>query len=300
MTIFIIGIILFFFAKNVAELFPHIPTVSRIARTAGLALAVVGIASASVKQIDAGHVGVQSLFGKVQGNVLTSGLNVVNPFVEVHTFDIKTQNYTMSSISTEGDKTGDDAIRVLSADGLEVIIDLTILYSVIPSEASNIYREIGVDYKNVIVRPITRTKIRDNAVYYDAVNLYSKQRDEFQAKIFASIEKDFKVRGLVLEQLLVRNITLPPSVKAAIESKINAEQDAQKMQFVLQKEKQEAERKRVEAQGIADYQRIINSEITDKLLQYESIKAQKEIALSPNSKVIIMGKGSGQVLISDK
>lgn len=300
MAIFIIGLLLFLFAKNLAELFPNLETMQRILRLTGLVMVVVGISTATVKQIDAGHVGVQSLFGKVQGRILTSGLNVINPLVEVHAFDIKTQNYTMSSISTEGDKTGDDAIRVLSADGLEVIIDLTILYSVMPSEAPNVYREIGVDYKNVIVRPITRTKIRDNAVYYDAVALYSKQRDEFQARIFKSIEKDFKTRGLVLEQLLIRNITLPLSVKAAIESKINAEQDAQKMEFVLQKEKQEAERKRVEAQGIADYQRIINSEITDKLLQYESIKAQKEIALSPNSKVIIMGKGNGSVLISDK
>jgi regulator of protease activity HflC (stomatin/prohibitin superfamily) len=214
--------------------------------------------------------------------------------------DIKTQNYTMSAISTEGEKSGDDAIRALSADGLEVILDLTILYSVIPAEASRIYREIGLDYRNTVVRPIARTKIRDNAVYYDAVALYSTKRDEFQAKIFDGIQKDFKERGLVLEQLLVRNITLPASVKAAIESKINAEQDAQKMQFVLQKEKQEADRKRVEAQGIADYQRIINSELSDKLLQYETIKAQKEIALSPNAKIIIMGKGNGQILINDK
>src|SRR4029079_4904059 len=123
---------------------------------------------------------------------------------------------------------------------------------------------------------------------------------EFQDRIFKGIERDFKTRGLLLEQLLVRNITLPQSVKVTIESKINAEQDAQKMQFVLQKERQEAERKRVEAQGIADYQRIINTEITDKLLQYESIKAQKEIALSPNAKVIVMGKGNSSVLINDK
>ena len=300
MTLFIIGLLLFAFAKNASELFPQIPGIVRIVRFAGLALVVVGLANSTIKQVDAGHVGVQSLFGKVQERVLTSGLNFINPFVDVYDIDIKTQNYTMSSIATEGDKTGDDAIRVLSADGLEVIIDLTILYSVIPSEAPRIYREIGLDFKNIIVRPITRTKIRDNAVYYDAVNLYSKQRDEFQVKISESIEKDFKSRGLVLEQLLVRNITLPASVKAAIESKINAEQDAQKMQFVLQKEKQEAERKRVEAQGIADYQRIVNSELTDKLLQYENIKAQKEIALSPNAKVIIMGKGSAPIIIGDK
>jgi regulator of protease activity HflC (stomatin/prohibitin superfamily) len=300
MTLIITGLVLFLLAKNLAELLPNVSSIKRLIRYTGIALMIIGLLNSSVKQIDAGHVGVQSLFGEVQNRVLTSGLNFVNPLVEVHDFDIKTQNYTMSSISTEGDKSGDDAIRVLSADGLEVVIDLTVLYSIIPSEAPKIFREIGPDYKNIVVRPITRTKIRDNAVYYDAVALYSKQRDEFQVKISQSIEKDFKSRGLILEQLLVRNITLPVSVKAAIESKINAEQDAQKMEFVLQKEKQEAERKRVEAQGIADYQRIVNSELTDKLLQYETIKAQKEIALSPNSKVIIMGKGNNPVLVSDK
>ncbi|MEO8148029.1 MAG: prohibitin family protein [Bacteroidia bacterium] len=301
MTLIILGLLLILFAKYSVTLFPRAYQLPNILRFAGIGIAIIGLATSTVKQIDAGQVGVQSLFGKVQDNTLESGLNLINPLVEVRMVDIKTQNYTMSSIATEGDKTGDDAIRVLSGDGLEVVIDLTILYRVIPSQAPGIYKKIGLDYKNTVVRPITRTKIRDNAVYYDAVNLYSKQRDEFQQRIFKGIEKDFNARGLVLEQLLVRNITLPQSVKEAIESKINAEQEAQKMQFVLQKEKQEAERKRVEAQGIADYQRIINSEITDKLLQYESIKAQKEIALSPNAKVIIMGKGNGsQVLISDK
>jgi regulator of protease activity HflC (stomatin/prohibitin superfamily) len=300
MLLFVIGTVLFIFTTQVASLFPYNPKIPLLLRFGGLALALFGIASASVKQIEAGQVGVQSLFGKVQPRVLESGLNVINPFMEVNSMDIKTQNYTMSAVSTEGDKSGDDAIRALSADGLEVVLDLTILYSVIPSEAPRIYREIGLDYRNTVVRPISRTKIRDNAVYYDAVSLYSNRRDEFQAKIFNGIQKDFKSRGLLLEQLLVRNITLPSSVKAAIESKINAEQDAQKMQFVLQKEKQEADRKRVEAQGIADYQKILSSELSDKLLQYESIKAQKEIALSPNAKIIIMGKGNGQVMISDK
>ena len=155
-------------------------------------------------------------------------------------------------------KPGDDAIRVLSADGLEVIIDLTVLYKVVPSSAPDILRQTCIDYTDKIVRPLTRTKIRDNAVYYDAVSLFSTKRDEFQARITRSIEEDFRRRGLLLEQILIRNITLPQSVKTSIEQKITAEQDAQKMQFVLQKEKQEAERKRVEAQGIADYQRIIS------------------------------------------
>ena len=267
----------------------------------GVALLVLGAATSTVVQVGVGQVGVQTLFGQVQARVLQPGLSVVNPLVDVTRFDTRTQNYTMSAVHNEGQQAGDDAIRVLSADGLEVVIDLTVLYHVVPEQAPRILETIGEDYQEKIVRAISRTRIRDNAVYYDAVALYSTRREEFQARILAAIEKDFRANGLRLDQLLIRNIQLPQSVKTSIESKISAEQDAQKMQFVLQKEKQEAERKRVEAQGIADYQRIVNTELSDKLLQYESIKAQQAIATSPNAKVIILGKSGGaQVLIGDK
>jgi regulator of protease activity HflC (stomatin/prohibitin superfamily) len=266
----------------------------------GVILIFLGIVSSAFKQIDAGKVGVTSLYGSVQPSVLESGLHIINPLLEVTDFDIQTQNYTMSAIHSEGAQEGDDAIRVLSNDGLEVVIDLTVLYRVSPESAPKIFKQIGVNYTDKIVRPVTRTRIRDNAVYYDAVALYSTKRNEFQQRIYKSIEDDFKTRGLILEQLLIRNINLPASVKTTIESKINAEQEAQKMQFVLQKEKQEAERKRVEAQGIADYQRIISMGLTDKQLQYEQIKAQKELAASPNSKMIFMNGKSAPVIISDK
>lgn len=264
-------------------------------------LVLIGLLSSMIVQIDAGTIGVQSLFGKVQNRTLDPGLNVVNPLVKVTHFDTKTQNYTMSAVHDEGEKMGDDAIRVLSQDGLEVIIDVTILYRVQPNRAPEILKEIGTDYRNVIVRPMVRTKLRDNAVYYDAVSLYSTKRDEFQNRIFENLKAEFDLRGLELESLLVRNIMLPESVKATIESKINAEQEAQKMTFVLQKEKQEAERKRVEAQGIADYQRILSTGLSDKLLQYETIKANKEIALSTNAKIIIMPPGKNvPIILNDK
>jgi regulator of protease activity HflC (stomatin/prohibitin superfamily) len=266
-------------------------------RIAGVILLLLGASVSMFKVIDAGQVGVKTLFGKVENDVLYSGLNVINPLVEVTNFDTKTQNYTMSGIHDEGSKAGDDAIRVLSSDGLEVTIDLSVLFKVRATEAPRILKEIGNDYLDKIVRPISRTAIRDNAVYYEAVALYSTKRQEFQDKIFKTINESFAKRGLVLEQLLVRNITLPESVKKSIESKINAEQDAQKMTFVLQKERQEAERKRVEAQGIADYQRILSTGLSDKQLQYEAIKAQKEIALSPNTKIIIMGNSKGAPVI---
>jgi len=279
---------------------PEYGRFGKVVRGLAIMIVLAGVLAKCIIQIGAGEVGVKSLFGNVQNDVLSSGLHFINPFVEVKHLDIKTQNYTMSGVHDEGAQSGDDAIRVLTSDGLEVTIDLTVLYKLLPSEAPRLLRETGDDYTDKIVRPVTRTKIRDNSVYYEAIALYSTKRDEFQQRIFASIENDFKKRGLVLEQLLVRNITLPQSVKATIEQKINAEQDAQKMQFVLQKEKQEAERKRVEAQGIADYQRIINTGLTDQQLQYEQIKAYLELAKSPNSKVIIMGKGSAPVILDTK
>ncbi len=298
MAIIILGIIVLIAGFTLGKVESPVQRYTGTIRLTGIIILLIGAAYSSVYQIEPGQVGVQKLFGKVNNNTLESGLNIINPLAEVVTFDIRTQNYTMSGVNDEGDKASDDAIRVLSADGLEVVIDLTVLYKVVPSETPRILQQIGTDYKNTIVRPLCRTKIRDNAVYYDAVALYSTKRDEFQDRIFKTIETDFKTRGLILEQLLVRNITLPESVKTTIESKINAEQDAQKMIFVLQKERQEAERKRVEAQGIADYQKILSTGLSDKQLQYEMIKA---IATSPNAKLIFMdAKKPASIIVDGK
>lgn len=300
MAFIIFGLIVFVIGFVVSRSGEQFKRFGGPVRLIGLLIILIGVITACVVQVEAGQIGVKKLFGKVQNDVLGSGLHFINPLLDVDQMDIKTQNYTMSGVHDEGAKSADDAMRVLAADGLEVTIDLTVLYKLLPSDAPKMVRETGLDYTDKIVRPLTRTKIRDNAVYYDAVSLYSTKRDEFQQRIFKSIEQDFKQRGLILEQLLVRNITLPQSVKTTIEHKISAEQEAQKMQFVLQKETQEAERKRVEAQGIADYQRIINMGLTDKQLQYESIKAQLEIAKSQNAKIIIMGKGNTPVILDGK
>jgi regulator of protease activity HflC (stomatin/prohibitin superfamily) len=300
MFFLVLGILLLIAGFVIAVRTDSVRRYSRPVQILGLLMALAGLSSASFVQIDAGEVGVQTLYGKVQTEVLTSGLHFINPLMEVHKMDIKTLNYTMSAVRDEGAKEGDDAIRVLTSDGLEVIIDLTVLYRVLPTEAPNIYREIGLDYTDKVVRPIARTRIRDNAVYYDAVSLYSSKRDEFQRRIFESISSEFQKRGLVVEQLLIRNIQLPQAVKSSIEQKMTAEQDAQKMQYVLQKEQQEAQRKRVEAQGIADYQHIISESLTDRQLQYEFIKAQLEIAKSPNAKVIILGKSSTPIMLDAK
>lgn len=301
MVVIILGLLLIVVTIFLARSVEGVHRMRTLLYLAGGALVIIGIATSAVRQINPGEVGVQVLFGKVKDNVLYEGLTVVNPLVDIRTLSIQTQNYTMSGISDEGAGAGDDAIRVLSSDGLEVTIDLTVLYRVLPTDAPAIVRRIGPEYQDKIVRPITRTRIRENSVYYTAIDLYSRKRDEFQQRISQSIEKDFRERGLVLENLLVRNITLPLSVKESIERKITAEQEAQRMEFVLDKGEQEAKLKQIEAEGVATAQRILNEALTDRILQYETIKMQKELATSPNSKIIIMGgKNAPPIFLNDR
>lgn len=301
-SLIFLGVVLLFIGMTARSPNPSLLRFSGLLKTGGIFAIVLGLLSASIRIVEPGKVGVKVLFGKVQKEVLSSGLNIINPLIKVEFFDITTQTYTMSGTETELSQLSDAPIRVLSADGLEVTIDMTVLYRINPVQAPGIRREIGpgLSYIDKIVRPTARTRIRDNAVIYNAVDLYSTKREEFQSKIFESIKTDFDKRGIILENLLVRNISLPPSVKAAIEAKINAEQEAQKMQFVLQKETQEAERKRVEAQGISDYQQILSRSLTEKLLRYEQIKALQNLVKSNNSKVIIMGDSKGASVLIGK
>jgi len=290
MSLIILGVVIFLIAMFASRNSP-IGKWKGLLGLAGIIVVIVGIATSAVRQVDAGRIGVQVLFGEVQKSILHEGLNFVNPLVDVNEMSIQTQNYTMSAISEKGTGAGDDAIRVLSKDGLEVIIDLTVLYRIIPDEAPKLFREIGMNYQDKIIRPITRTGIRESASYFDAIDLFAEKREEFENRIKTKIENDFKTRGLIIEQMLIRNITLPTSVKESIERKITAVQESQRMKFVLEREEQEAERKRVEAKGIADAQRILNEGLSDRVLQYESINVQKELVNSPNSKIIILGSG---------
>lgn len=302
-VLIILGLLILIFGAGFISANPQFKNFQNLTKNIkflGAALALLGVLLSCFVQIDNGFTGVTKLFGKVQNTILSPGLNFVNPLYEVEKLDVRTQNYTMSAVRTEGQVEGDDAIRVLTSDGLEVTIDLTVLFRLNPDETPRLLRETGADYIDKIVRPVSRTKIRDNAVRFEAVSLYSTKREEFESRIFKGIENEFKRRGIVLENILIRNISLPQSVKSSIEQKIQAEQEAQKMQFVLLKEKQEAERKRVEAQGIADYQAKINSTLTPELLKYEQIKAYKEMATSQNSKTIIMGSGNAPVILDGK
>ncbi len=241
----------------------------------------------SIIQIGPGEVGVPILFGNVQDNTLKSGLNFINPLVVVEKLDIKTQAYTMSGVKDEGTVKGDDAIVTLSSDGLSLRLDVTIWFRLGEAQAPNLLRTIGVDYVEKIVRPAARTALRDVSVMFTATDIYSAKRDDFQSEITKNLEKAFDGRGIVLERILLRNVELPQKVKEAIDEKISSEQRAQQMVYVLQKEKQEAERKRVEAEGIAQAQKIISNTISAQYLQWKYIEALKEIVNSKNNTILI-------------
>jgi regulator of protease activity HflC (stomatin/prohibitin superfamily) len=301
MAIFIIGIILLISGIIMTPTNEQSKKAKGALRIIGIIVAAGGVLLASITIIPAGHVGVKVLFGKTQEGFLPEGLHIINPLLEIQEFSTRTQNYTMSSGTEEGQKAGDDAIRILSNDGLEVNIDLTILYRVNPGSAPTIYKKIGKGFEDKIVRPVTRTGIRNSAAKFNAIELFAEKRAEFETEIIDNISDTLANRGFNLEQILIRKIDLPTKVKESIERKITAIQEAERMEYVLQKEKSEAERKRVEARGISDAQKIINENLTSKLIQFETIKMQKEIATSQNSKIIIMdGKNAPPLFINDK
>lgn len=260
----------------------------RIAAGVGI---LVALFFSFIQQIGPGEVGVQVLFGNVQDRVLRSGLNYINPLVEVEVLDIKTQAYTMSG-SNDKDMNElinkkSDPIQTLSADGLTLVLDVTVWYRLSADDAPDIIRNIGVDYESKIVLPAIRTAIRDVAVNFPANDIYSSKRDDYVNEVAAKLEGSFKGRGLILEKVLLRNVELPLKVREAIDEKISSEQRAQQMVYVLQKEKQEAERKTIEAQGVAEAQRIINSTISNSYLQWKYIETLKELVNSPNNSFVI-------------
>ena len=185
--------------------------------------------------VDAGQTGVQSLFGKVRDAELSSGFHLKNPFVRITKMPIRTQEYTMSKARGEGDRFGDDAITELNKEGLSVDLDITVLFHIEEEKASDIYRDIGLGYREVIIRPAIRSIIREAIAQYDAKDIYSDKREEATQKIFERIQETFTTRGIEVEEVLVRNVELPTDLAASIEQKLQAEQEAARYDFVLER-----------------------------------------------------------------
>ncbi len=239
-----------------------------------LGVLIIGIAlfASSIVVIDAGETGVFSLFGKVSDQELSSGFHIINPFGKVEKMTIRTQDYTMTSTQGEGQVKGVDTIAALTKEGLSVDLDVTILYRLNESNASDIYKDVGTMYDSKIIRPAIRSTIRKVVAQYDAKVIYSEKRSEVTAQINKELIEKLKLRGIIIEDTMMRNITLPLKLSNSIEEKLQAEQEAKKMEFVLDREKKEKERKIIEAEGQKESQEIINKSLTSNYLQYLYIK----------------------------
>ena len=272
------------------------------ASSALLVVAALLFAVSCAVIIPAGHVGVQVLFGKVKPTALTEGIQLINPFVDVQEMSVRTETYTMSATSSEGPMRGDDSIQALSSDGLLMPLDITIAFRLVGSDAPRVYRDIGADYVDKIIRPASRTAVREAIAGFTAQEAYSTKREALPQKMHDLLtermhslleqREDFKgATGFIVDQVMLRKIQLPDKVKNAIEAKLEAAQQAEQMQFVLDKERQEAERKRIEAKGVSDFQTIVSQSINANLLQWKGIEATETLSKSQNAKIVIIGSG---------
>ncbi|PIR76818.1 MAG: band 7 protein [Candidatus Magasanikbacteria bacterium CG10_big_fil_rev_8_21_14_0_10_42_10] len=226
--------------------------------------------------VSAGHTGVQSLFGKVMDQELSSGFHIKNPFVHVTELSTRTEDYTMSITQGEGERVTPDAIRALTKEGLQVDLDITVLYHLQEEHASDIYRDVGLGYDEVVIRPLTRSTIREIVAQYSAKDIYSEKRGEASQMILETLQSKLDPRGIEVEDVLLRNVVLPDNLATSIEAKLQAEQESERYDFVLEKEKKEAERKRIAAEGQRDAQQIINQSLTTRYLEYLYIESLKD------------------------
>ncbi len=252
----------------------------RNARRAASALAglvIISIAlSVTLTIVPAGHVGVVDFFGRVPDKELQPGIQFKIPFAKVIPISIQTQEYTMVSNISEGRVKENDSINALTKEGLTVNLDITALYHVDSARAAEIYKTIGKEYETKILRPTIRSSIRGVVAQFDASALYSEKREEAGQKILLDAKTQFDERGFIIEGVLIRNVILPQKLADAIEEKLRADQEAQRFDFILAKEEKEAERKRIEAKGQRDAQKIINESLTAQYLQYLYIQGLKE------------------------
>jgi regulator of protease activity HflC (stomatin/prohibitin superfamily) len=226
--------------------------------------------------IPAGHVGVKDFFGRVSPDVLRPGINLVFPFTRVVKMSVQTQELK-------------ETAEVPSKEGLTMDLEGSLLFRLDPAKAAEVYKQVGTTYADVVVIPQIRSAIREVTASYDAKALYSSEREQIARETFELFQRMSQGHGIIAESVLLRKIGLPPVVASAIQEKLKREQEAEQMKFVLQKEQQEAERKRIEAQGIADFQRIVASGISAQLLEWKGIEATEKLALSPNTKIVVVG-----------
>lgn len=269
------------------ELVPPAGPGPRFVRNAIIALVVfvLIVIGGPITVVPAGHVGVKDFFGSVSPNSLPPGVHLIVPFTRVHKMSIRTMELK-------------ETAEVPSKEGLTMDLEGSVLYRLDPSKAAEMYRTVGINYSEVVVVPQVRSAIREITASYDAKALYSSEREQIARETFELVQKMTAGRGVIIESILLRKIGLPPVVANAIQEKLKREQEAEQMKFVLQKESQEAERKRIEAQGISDFQKIVAQGLSAQILEMKGIEATEKLAMSPNAKVVVIGNSkNGMPLI---
>lgn len=245
-----------------------------------IAVAVLAVLAliASIAYVPAGHVGVLVLFGRVTDRVLPEGTHIVNPLLKVYRMSVRTQELK-------------EQAPFLSQEGLSVNMDTSLLFHLDSEKAADVFQRLGPEYVNKVIEPTLRSAIRGVTAAHSASALYSGERERVARAIEEVLRRDLGPRGVVVESVLLRDVQLPPLMRQAIEAKQQAEQEALRMEFVLDREKREAERKRIEAAGIADFQRIVAQGISQQLLTWKGIEATEKLAQSDNAKVVVIGGG---------
>ena len=251
-------------------------SVLRLVGLAFGALLLVIILFNSVTRVATGHVGVLTLFGRVTGETLGEGIHFINPLKTNNEMSIQTQTLKESA-------------NVPSSEGLMMSLDTSLIYHLNPDRSAEVFQKIGAEYENVVVEPTLRSAIREATASHSANALYTGEREMVGKQIYDQISSELNKRGLTVENVLLRDIQLPATLKAAIEAKQQAEQESLAMNFRLQKETQEAQRKRIEAAGVRDFQQIVAQGITPSLLEWKGIEATENLAKSANSKVVVIG-----------
>ena len=241
-----------------------------------IAVVILILLMASTTSIPTGHVGVLTLFGKVTGDVLPEGIHLINPLKSVTKLSVQTQSRKESA-------------SVPSKEGLMLALDTSLLFRLDREKSAKVLQTVGEDYVEKVVEPELRSAIRGATAAHSSNDLYTNGRELVQQQIENDLKSQLAPRGVIVEAVLLRDVQLPALLKASIEAKQQAEQEALRMSFILQKEKQEAERKSIEAKGIADFQKIVAQGISPQLLEWKGIEATEKLAASSNTKIVVIG-----------
>uniref|UniRef100_A0A7S3JWE6 Prohibitin n=1 Tax=Aureoumbra lagunensis TaxID=44058 RepID=A0A7S3JWE6_9STRA len=241
-----------------------------------IAIPLAIIILTSIRVVQPAEACVVKWYGKVSDQILTPGISTVTPLSTLTCFSLRKQ-----LLETDN--------SVPTAEGLSVELDVAIVFSLNEKNVRAMFLSVGKDYVNTIISPELASAIRGLTAEHDAKSLYTSARQELQDELHSILDAKLNPYGIDVYDVLLKSVQLPQLLVTAIESKAKAEQEAQQMEFVLAKERSEADRKRIEAQGIADFQNIVSHGISSQLLQWKGIEATEKFANSPNTKIVIVG-----------